>query len=49
MIKFHSDTITGLDVCICKSLIATCSLDKTIKIWNYYEKTLELNKGPFEE
>lgn len=24
-------------------MIATCSSDKTIKIWNYEEKTLELN------
>lgn len=32
-----------MDLCIRKPLIATCGADKTIKIWNYEEKTLELN------
>jgi len=27
--------VTGLDVCIKKNLVATCSLDKTIKVWSY--------------
>lgn len=26
-----------------KPLIATCGKDKTIKVWNYEEKTLELS------
>lgn len=39
---FHSQPITGLDVCIRKQLIVTCSQDKTIKIWNYVNKTLEI-------
>lgn len=30
---FHSRQISGLDICIKKNLVATCSLDKTIKIW----------------
>ena len=32
---FHSRTISGMDVCIKKNLIATCSPDKTVKIWSY--------------
>ena len=32
---FHRSEITGLDVCIRKELIATCSKDKTVNIWNY--------------
>ena len=31
----HSRPITGMDVCIKKNLIATCSSDKTVKIWSY--------------
>jgi WD40 repeat protein len=32
---FHSRQVCGLDICIKKNLVATCSLDKTIKIWSY--------------
>jgi len=32
---FHSRPISGMDVCIRKNLIATCSSDKTVKIWSY--------------
>lgn len=38
---FHRKEITGLDVCIRKELIATCSRDKTVCIWNYATKTHE--------
>ncbi|KAF7711547.1 cilia- and flagella-associated protein 57-like isoform X1 [Silurus meridionalis] len=31
----HSDNITGLSICTMKPLIATCSSDCTIHIWNY--------------
>jgi cilia- and flagella-associated protein 57 len=47
-LSFHSDKITGLDVCIRKTLVATCSTDKTVRIWNYMEHTLE-NFKEFEE
>lgn len=39
---FHSDQITGLDVCIRKPLVVTCSLDKSVRVWNYETKTCEL-------
>lgn len=32
---FHHGVITGMDVCIRKPLIATCGLDRSVRIWNY--------------
>jgi len=34
MYPFHSRAIQGMDICIKKNLIATCSIDKTVRIWN---------------
>jgi WD40 repeat protein len=31
---FHSRAIQGMDICIKKNLVATCSIDKTVRIWN---------------
>ena len=31
---FHSRLINGMDVCIKKNLVATCSSDRTVKIWS---------------
>ena len=39
---FHSASVTGLDVCVRKQLIATCSLDQSVRIWNYATKSLEI-------
>ncbi|GAA6099387.1 cilia- and flagella-associated protein 57-like isoform X2 [Tachysurus ichikawai] len=36
----HSGSITGMSVCAMKPLIATCSKDRTVHIWNYSTKTL---------
>jgi len=41
---YHTSDITGLDVCIRKQLIVTCSRDRTVKIWNYVTKTLEISQ-----
>lgn len=41
---FHSEAITGLDVCQRKPLAVTSSTDKCIRVWNYLEKTCELAK-----
>jgi len=46
---FHSKEITGLDVCVRKPLIVTCSTDKSVRIWNYLDKTLEQWKEFHEE
>ncbi|XP_014592991.1 cilia- and flagella-associated protein 57 isoform X3 [Equus przewalskii] len=45
----HSASITGLATCIRKPLIATCSLDRSVRIWNYESNTLELFKEYQEE
>ncbi|KAF1332535.1 Wd domain-containing protein, partial [Globisporangium splendens] len=47
--SFHSpgiagSHITGLDTCVRKPLIATCGLDKSVRIWNYLDKTADIMK-----
>uniref|UniRef100_G1L4N9 Cilia and flagella associated protein 57 n=1 Tax=Ailuropoda melanoleuca TaxID=9646 RepID=G1L4N9_AILME len=49
MYPLHSASITGLATCIRKPLIATCSLDRSVRIWNYESNTLELFKEYQEE
>jgi WD40 repeat protein len=39
---FHSSSVTGLDICIRKQLIVTCSRDQSVRIWNYATKSLEI-------
>ncbi|KAK7495825.1 hypothetical protein BaRGS_00012815 [Batillaria attramentaria] len=46
---FHNGQILGLDVCIRKPLIASCSLDRSVRIWNYETCNLELYKVFAEE
>ncbi|PAA47901.1 hypothetical protein BOX15_Mlig009485g2, partial [Macrostomum lignano] len=31
----HNGPITGLDVCLQKPLVATCSTDRSVRVWNY--------------
>ncbi|NWV22767.1 CFA57 protein, partial [Origma solitaria] len=45
----HSNSITGLDMCVWKPILATCSLDRSVRIWNYKTNTLELCKEYQEE
>jgi len=47
--SFHSGPILGLDVCIRKQLVATCGVDRSVRIWNYFEKTQEQCKFFGEE
>ncbi|XP_049894725.1 cilia- and flagella-associated protein 57 isoform X1 [Epinephelus moara] len=47
--SFHSKSITGLSICIRKPLVATSSLDHSVRIWNYETKMLELYKEFQEE
>jgi WD40 repeat protein len=44
-----SAMICGMDVCVWKPLLATCGRDRTVRIWNYQEKTAELTKSFQEE
>eukprot|EP00755_Sulcionema_specki_P024267 Sspe_Gene.80847::Locus_51307_Transcript_1_1_Confidence_1.000_Length_2222::g.80847::m.80847 len=39
---FHSAPITGLSTCVRKPLVATCSKDRSIRIWNHLDNTLEM-------
>ena len=39
---FHQAEVTGLDVCIRKQLVVTCSNDKSIRVWNYVNKSCEI-------
>mmetsp|Transcript_46078 Transcript_46078/g.90833 ORF Transcript_46078/g.90833 Transcript_46078/m.90833 type:complete len:1198 (-) Transcript_46078:74-3667(-) len=42
--KFHTGAITGLDVCVRKPVIVTCAVDKTVRVWNYLTKAVELEQ-----
>lgn len=44
MEAFHYGSITGLDLCIRKPLLVTCSTDKSVRIWNYMTGACELMK-----
>ncbi|XP_013398082.1 cilia- and flagella-associated protein 57 [Lingula anatina] len=46
---FHQGQITGLDVCIRKALVATCGVDRSVRIWNFENCNLELYKEFAEE
>ena len=41
--------MTGLDTCIRKPLIATCGSDRSIRIWNYVDRSTDLCKVFSEE
>jgi hypothetical protein len=43
-LSFHSGAITGMDVCARKTLLVTCSADKSVRVWNYAERTLDVMK-----
>lgn len=34
--------VTGLDVCMRKPYVASCGIDRTVRVWNYLEKTVVL-------
>lgn len=34
----------GMDMCVRKPLIASCSTDKSVRLWNYNDRTCELVK-----
>jgi WD40 repeat protein len=42
--ELPSASVTGMDVCIRKPLVATSSLDKAVRLWNWQDATLELCK-----
>ncbi|KAL7750132.1 hypothetical protein RI367_004304 [Sorochytrium milnesiophthora] len=42
--SFHHGQITGLDTCIRKPLVVTCSTDHSVRVWNYVDCTGDLVK-----
>eukprot|EP00033_Pygsuia_biforma_P003159 GCRY01003467.1.p1 GENE.GCRY01003467.1~~GCRY01003467.1.p1 ORF type:complete len:1179 (+),score=364.32 GCRY01003467.1:161-3697(+) len=46
---FHRAKITGLDVCIRKPICATCSTDRSVRVWNYQDRSAEIVKQFPEE
>ncbi|RKP04335.1 hypothetical protein CXG81DRAFT_8469, partial [Caulochytrium protostelioides] len=41
---FHHGQITGMDVCVRKPLLATCGSDRSVRLWNFVDNTVELVK-----
>ena len=46
---FHSGPINGLDICLKKCLMASCSNDNSVRIWNYQTRTLEICETYIDE
>lgn len=42
--EFHHNQIVGMDVCAKKPIVVTCGMDRSVRIWNYLENTLEVCK-----
>ncbi|GBF89931.1 cilia- and flagella-associated protein [Raphidocelis subcapitata] len=45
----HTEGVTGLDTCVRRPLVATCSTDRHVRLWNYIDRTCELDKAFTEE
>ncbi|TYZ58912.1 hypothetical protein PybrP1_009516 [[Pythium] brassicae (nom. inval.)] len=41
--------VTGMDVCVRKPILVTCGLDRSVRVWNYLERTCEVAKQFAEE
>jgi hypothetical protein len=46
--NYHFDSISSIDSCIRKALVATCSSDRTLVLWNYDTHSIDLRQQ-FEE
>jgi WD40 repeat protein len=44
LMPFHEGAILSCSLCIRKPLIATCGVDKTVRVWNYLDNNLEIVK-----
>ena len=42
--EYHSGEVRSLDRCVRKPLVASCGADRSIRIWNYLERTCELSQ-----
>ena len=45
---FHSDSVEGMDLCINKPYLISCSKDKSVRVWDYQNKIHVISKM-FEE
>lgn len=45
----HAATVTGMDVAVRKPWMVTCSVDKTVRVWNFLDRSIELSKTFREE
>ena len=45
----HSDKVNFMDTCVRKPLLATCSQDRTVKVWDYEKKELVYNMSFSDE
>ncbi|KAG2387150.1 hypothetical protein C9374_001482 [Naegleria lovaniensis] len=43
-IGFHGQLVQGLATCVQKPLMVTCGSDRTLRIWNYMKRQVELEK-----
>ncbi|GLE00303.1 hypothetical protein PINS_up009031 [Pythium insidiosum] len=41
--------VTGMDVCVRKPILVTCGLDRTVRVWNYLDRSCEVAKQFSEE
>lgn len=41
--------VTGMDVCVRKPILVTCGLDKSVRVWNYLDRSCEVAKQFSEE
>lgn len=40
----HAPAVTGLDISVRRPLLATCSNDRSVRLWNYAERSCDLVK-----
>jgi cilia- and flagella-associated protein 57 len=45
----HCSCVHGVDICVRKPLVATCAADRTIRIWDFYNRDCEMWKKFPEE
>jgi len=46
---FHTGVVTGLDTCTRKPLVATCGADRSVRVWNFLDKSSDITKVFTEE
>jgi hypothetical protein len=42
---FHSGEVTGLATCVRRAVVATSGADRTLRLWNYQDRTAEMVGG----